>query len=415
MNAALTRSLTLLLIFSFHFLTAQVTDPVITSWIQTPGQTGYTGIASNVQKVDYTTTNVYVSCTCIPGYDIGPWVGNPNVASNQNFCFKITRTPQQNTGTPTAVGLGHVGVWTNGVSVFNVSDAQSYNNQGIWNRNAYYWEGPSFDDCLGHPQQNGEYHHHVNPRCLYDDLDATKHSPIIGWAFDGFPIYGAYAYTNTNGTGVIKRMETSYRLRNITQRTTLPDGTTASSAGPAIGGQYPLGAYMEDYEYVQGLGDLDENNGRFAVTPDYPNGIYAYYVTIDANINPVYPYTLGTHYYGVVQSGNTGPQSGHNTIPGNATTYVPDTTGTTGIMETITNEVALYPNPAIDFITLDFSALAAANYAVEICDLAGKRYSYATANKALVQIPVQELPQGVYTVKALAENGVSYRGKFIRQ
>ena len=168
---------------------SQVTDPIITSWIQTPGQTGYSGIASNVQSVDYTTTDVYVSCTCIPGYDIGPWAGNPNVPANQNFCFKITRTPQQNTGTAINTSLGHIGVWTNGVSLFNVSDAMSYNNQGVWFRNAYFFEGVSFDDCLGHPQQQGEYHTHVNPTCLYDDQATTIHSPIIGWAFDGFPIY----------------------------------------------------------------------------------------------------------------------------------------------------------------------------------------------------------------------------------
>lgn len=414
MNAVLPRLLTLLLTFSFYFITAQVTDPVVTSWIQTPGQTGYTGIASNVQSVNYTTTDVYVSCTCIPGYDIGPWAGNPNVAANQNFCFKITRNPQQNTGTLTSAGLGHIGVWTNGVSIFSASDGQSYNNQGVWNRNAYYWEGPSFDDCLGHPQQNGEYHHHVNPRCLYNDLDNAVHSPIIGWAFDGFPVYGAYAYTNTNGTGAIKRMETSYQLRNISQRTTLPNGSTASSAGPAVSGQYPLGAYQEDYEYVQGLGDLDENNGRFAVTPDYPNGIYAYYVTIDANIDPAYPYTIGAHYYGTVQQGNTGPQSGHNTIPGTAVTYVPDTA--TGIaLVDISTQAGLYPNPATQFITLDFSALSTASWSVEVLDLTGKLYSYTTSDKAQIQVPVSELPQGVYIVKAIAENGYLYRGKFLRR
>ena len=112
--------------------------PELETWQQNTTSTGYNGIVSNVQLVQYSTNNVYVSCTCIPGYSIGPWTRNPNVASNQNFVFKITRNPQQNTGTPTTVGLGHIGVWSNGVSVFNVSDAMSYNNQGIWNRNAYY-------------------------------------------------------------------------------------------------------------------------------------------------------------------------------------------------------------------------------------------------------------------------------------
>src|SRR3954470_18718590 len=191
---------------TFTFCSAQLA-PVITSWIQTPGQNGYAGVAANVQQVKYTTTDVYVTCTCIPGYDIGPWTGNPNVAANQNFCFKITRSPQRNTGTLVNTPLGHIGVWTNGVSLFNVSDAMSYNNQNVWYRNAYFFEGPSFDECLGHPQQNGEYHTHVNPTCLYDDsATVTNHSPIIGYAFDGFPIYGAYAYSDTAGLGTIKRM-----------------------------------------------------------------------------------------------------------------------------------------------------------------------------------------------------------------
>src|SRR4051812_25408088 len=97
--------------------------PELSTWQQNTTATGYNGIISNVQLVQYSASNVYISCTCIPGYSIGPWTGNPNVASNQNFVFKITRTPQQNTGTATAIGLGHIGVWSNGVSVFNVSDA----------------------------------------------------------------------------------------------------------------------------------------------------------------------------------------------------------------------------------------------------------------------------------------------------
>src|SRR5450432_4207137 len=70
--------------------------PEITSWIRnTTAAVGYNGILSNVQIVQYSTNNVYVSCTCIPGYSIGPWLGNPNVPLNQNFVFKITRTPVQ--------------------------------------------------------------------------------------------------------------------------------------------------------------------------------------------------------------------------------------------------------------------------------------------------------------------------------
>ena len=323
--------------------------PEITSWIRnTTGATGYNGIASNVQIVQYSTNNVYISCTCIPGYSIGPWTGNPNVASNQNFVFKITRNPLQNTGTLTNVGLGHIGVWTNGVSVFNVSDAQSYMSQGIWNRNAYYWEGPGFDNCLGHPQMQGEYHHHVSPTCLYNDADSTHHSPIIGYAFDGFPIYGAYAYTNTNGTGAIKRMISSYVLSAATTRTN----------GPAVNSTYPTGCFIEDYSFVAASGDLDVRNGRFCVTPEYPAGTYAYFVTIDAALNPVFPYTFFGNFYGVVQAGNTGMGSGHVTISESTTVY----NGPTGIRETqpqIKFEVT--PNPVRDFAFIYFDPSSANN------------------------------------------------------
>ncbi|MDZ4758322.1 MAG: YHYH protein, partial [Bacteroidota bacterium] len=326
-------------------LNAQTLTPEVTSWvINTNSQKGYGSILSNVQQVQYATTNVYVSATCIPGYDIGPWTGNPNTPANQNFVFKITRNPQKNTGNAIATSLGHTGVWSNGVSIFNAKDARSYNNAGVWNQNAIYVEGISFDTCLGHPAPNGEYHTHLNPRCLYNDKDNATHSPIIGYAFDGFPIYGAYGFSNTNGTGNITRMRSSYAKRNINTRTTLPDGSTASNAGPNVGGQYPLGYYIEDYLYTNGSGDLDDHNGRFCVTPDYPNGIYAYFVTIDSLYNGEYPYTPGPTYYGTVQQGNMGPGSGHNT-PGTGET-VTTYTKTTGIdMLENSNTINIFPNP----------------------------------------------------------------------
>jgi hypothetical protein len=144
------RFTTLSIILSSLSLSAQ--DPTLTNWILNPGnETGYGGYLTNVQQVHYTNTDVYVSCTCIPGYDIGPWNSNPNTPANQDFVFKITRSPIENTGTKVQTSLGHIGVWRNGVSIFNAEDGMSYNNQGVWNRNALVFEGISFDACLGHP------------------------------------------------------------------------------------------------------------------------------------------------------------------------------------------------------------------------------------------------------------------------
>jgi hypothetical protein len=356
---------------------------------------------------------VYVTATCIPGYDIGPWAGNPNTPTNQNFCFKITRNPQENTGTKTATPLGHVGVWANGVSIFNARDAISYNNQNIWHQDALPNEGASFDLCLGHPAPNGEYHHHVNPTCLYDDQDDANHSPIIGYAFDGFPIYGAYAYSNTNGTGNITRMKTSYRLRNITQRTTLPDGTTlqANQYGPIVNTQNPLGKYLEDYEYLQGLGDLDEYNGRFAITPEYPSGTYAYYVTIDSNLNPVYPYTVGINYYGTVQQGNTGPQSGHNTIPGGATQYNP-TTGIDNFSSQI--NIQLFPNPVEESFQIDFGN--AMLESINVFDINGKNiFTQEEFHSSTTLVQTASWNSGVYFISCQLSDGIIVRTKILKQ
>jgi YHYH protein len=301
-------------------------SPELASWLRnTTGATGYAGLPANVQQVRYSTGYVYINSSGIPGYTIGPWPGNPNIPTNQAYLFKIPRTPVVNAGTKTATPLGAVGAWITGVPVYNPLDAHSYNNANIWHQNAIAVEAPSFDVCLGHPAPGGRYHHHQNPTCEYT-ANPSQHSALLGYAFDGYPIYGPYAYAGADGTGGIARMRTGYRLRSITVRQTLPDGTvlTPSQYGPAVAGMYTLGYYVEDFEYVAGLGDLDAYNGRFAVTPEYPGGTYAYYVTIDAAGASAYPYSLGPSYNGVVATENI-TSMGHVTVSESVTTYTPAT------------------------------------------------------------------------------------------
>ncbi|MEE2887820.1 MAG: YHYH protein, partial [Planctomycetota bacterium] len=114
-----------------------------------------------------------------------------------------------------------------------------------------------------------------------------------------------------------QRMRTGYQTRNITVRQVLPNGNKLpqSQWGPVVSSQYPLGYYAEDYEFVSSIGDLDEYNGRSTVTPEYPQGTYAYFTTIDTNRDPVYPYVVGPQYYGVPIS-NRGVR-----IPSGVTTY----------------------------------------------------------------------------------------------
>jgi hypothetical protein len=80
---------------------------------------------------------------------------------------------------------------------------------------------------------------------------------VVGFAADGFPIFGSYFDDN----GVVRQAESSYRLKA---------GNRPSGNGNP-GGQYD-GTYRDDYEYVEGVGDLDECNG---MTVD---GVYGYYI-----------------------------------------------------------------------------------------------------------------------------------------
>jgi hypothetical protein len=83
-------------------------------------------------------------------------------------------------------------------------------------------------------------------------------------------------------------MGSGYTLNSAASR----EGTTASNTT-----LYPLGVFIEDYSFTAS-GDLDQHNGRYCVTPDYPNGTYAYFITLDSSLEPVYPYIIGNTYYG---------------------------------------------------------------------------------------------------------------------
>ena len=320
------------------------TEPNITSWLinttnimgrhyvsgnPTPIQDA---VLANVQSVKYSANWVYVTTNGIPSYITGPFLdGNPSLATSQNDIFRFPRVPVQNTGTPTATTGGDIGNFINGVALFDYRDGVSWKfstnalaggplgglGDGVWNRDAVVAERVGFDCAKGHPAM-GNYHHHQNPSAFNLDLvpistvcsvyaadglytiDSTRHSPLLGFAWDGFPIYGAYGFANADGTGGLKRILSSYQLRNITVRTHYADGTNVTD-GPVVNATYPLGLFREDYEYIAHAEPyyLDVHNGRFCVTPEYPGGTYAYFCTVNANWNSAYPYCVGPTFYGV--------------------------------------------------------------------------------------------------------------------
>lgn len=210
---------------------------------------------------------------------------NPNSIAEAEEVFRVPLTPVNN-ASATDTELGTVGVSLNGVPIFNPFEDPD--------ETAAY--GRIFSSCCGHPQQQGQYHYHKYPTCLRlikddfktekdkcDEIDALLveggHSPLLGFAVDGWPVYGPVGWRSAQAqTGVI--MLSSYT-------------GSADSSGNA--------------SYVEGSGDLDECGGLVSPTPEFPEGIYHYHMTIEADtdgsvlryLNPYFGYdvrnTLNKH------------------------------------------------------------------------------------------------------------------------
>jgi len=438
--------ITLLIIASTQLVFAQ-TNPAISSWIQnTTGIKGQHYVSgnstviqdndsANVKTVLYSSSWVYVRANGIPAYPTGPFFGNPSLAISQNAIFKMPLNPEQNIGNLTVTTGGNIGLFINGVALFDYRDGVAWDSDSnalcggpgnppcpggmgatqSWNRDAIPAEKPGFDCSKGHPAM-GNYHHHQNPSAFDLDLnvisticnlyaadglyaiDSTQHSPLIGFAYDGFPIYGAYANLNTNGTGGITRMKSGYQLRNITTRTQWADGTNVPD-GPPVSTTYPLGYFREDYEFISHLSNpdyLDEHNGRFCVTPEYPAGIYCYFATVNANWNSAYPYVVGPTFYGVKTAAKV------TSITESVTVYTPTASG---VNENIQNgtDIKIFPIPANDFIAIQANGLTIEPISISLFDITGKLIDKKTINpgSTIVYFDTKKLYSGEYVIHIL--------------
>ncbi|MBI1370136.1 MAG: YHYH protein [Planctomycetes bacterium] len=219
----------------------------------------------------------------IPNHVMGefPNRGNPNTVSEQKYEFHVTMTPRvADRITPLRGNL--FGVAINGVP-FDPGTAEIWTPNGrgrmgpgagppdeLWNYDALSGKiNLGLDANNAHVQPTGAYHYHGLPTGLIASLREGQRMTLVGYAADGFPIYARYGYVDPNNPNSgTREMQSSYRLKHG-QR---PGGDKAP------GGAYD-GTYVQDFEYVKGLGDLDECNGRVGVTPEYPKGIYHYYLT----------------------------------------------------------------------------------------------------------------------------------------
>jgi hypothetical protein len=216
--------------------------------------------------------------------------GNPNSISEQHYRFEMPLKPQVN-DRPRPVRRFLFGIAVNGV-VFDPGTIEVWRPGGriasrpgpetrgapgqaepmAWNYEAMGTMDLGVDQNHAHVQPTGAYHYHGLPTGLIEGLRkqrGDKGMLLIGYAADGFPIYNEYGHEKAgDGSSPLKKLRSSYQLKKGDR----PEGND----GP--GGRYD-GTFVQDYEFIQASGDLDECNGRYGVTPDYPAGTYYYAAT----------------------------------------------------------------------------------------------------------------------------------------
>ena len=228
-----------------------------------------------------------LSANGIPDHTVGtfPNANNPHAISEQAVSAEFTLAPRKTSNATEFGGPNVVGYILNGVKV-DAGTAGTCNDSGSncslaggtgsWSIEALGQSHFDFGDDSNHAhvQPGGAYHYHGVPEGFVEKRGGSASKmTIIGWAADGFPIYSRYGYSiagqsNSN----IRKMLPSYRLID-----SVSDERPPTSV-------YSLGTFSQDWVYEEGLGDLDECNGRWGVTPEFPQGIYHYYATDE------YPY-----------------------------------------------------------------------------------------------------------------------------
>ena len=278
-----------LLLFCTLLLPAQAAEPVVSSWILSPPASRLSASAAlrqvlpDVHEVLLNDDFVEVRSAGLSLLYLGPFQNPPaGEGGVRDLRFRLPRRPVAAEADTQPTGPGAMGVFLNGVPLYNRFADASYLGRNIWHFDTVAFKDPA------HPLTLGLLEGMIGP--------SSEHSPLLGFALDGFPIYGPWGFAQ----GGVKRMRSGYRLRNIRERTRWPDGKllTPSQYGPPVSAAFPLGTFAEDYEYRPDAGDLDASNGRFAPTPEYPNGTYAYYLTTSDTNTLAFPYFVYGRFRG---------------------------------------------------------------------------------------------------------------------
>jgi len=230
----------------------------------------------------------------------------------------------------------------------------------------------------------------------------TQHSPIIGWAYDGLPIYGPYGYEKSTG-GSITQLKSGY---SIDLKTNRPPTSV-----------FPQEFFLEDFTWNSSTDEsfLDENNGRYGITPEYPNGIYAYYATLESTVTsdsndpfnnfkkPKFPYLLGENFWAQPNEFNFLSKSNQDEINLNQTGWVRNTEP----YELLQDDSAYnYVSQSYKFVTQEGTIVYASEGAVEKVGIVTGGSSYQVGDKVVFEEAVAENFETVAKVSKVRGPGI---------
>jgi hypothetical protein len=234
-----------------------------------PANAAYDDPFLNVYCTD---TEIIVESNGIPAYEFQAIT--PNDLGSQDYEWHLPRYPELATQTTEIPLLGDAGIAVNGLPIYgpNEGDFPDPFGDPVYNG--------IMDFCMGHTAMAGVYHYHaLLVECLTADTPADEASPIIGYALDGFPIYGPRGCMDADCTDVVEFQSGWVQTG---------DPTTYA---------------WDNHEFQDSMDPtvLDECNGRIG-----PDGTYRYHAT------STFPYILGC-YAGTPTGGNEGAGGGGGT------------------------------------------------------------------------------------------------------
>ena len=247
-------------------------------------------------NISFDASNINVNSKNIPNYDLSKIntsnSGQPVKNINSAYGIPIVDLNTISLSNTSMVN-GAIGVLINGQPLYNPNNNNTFENQGVWNYNSgFLYKDERDQGIIAHTDSNGLATVTV-PTAEMSNTEvwgnSTTHSGIVGWAFDGLPIYGPYGYSTYHANGFVN----NNAITNIKSSFELKPGARSSHPG----GNH-TGLFLEDYQYSASLealpGRTGKYNTRYGVTPDSPSTpIRFYVVTIDDEGKSMFPYAVG--------------------------------------------------------------------------------------------------------------------------